>query len=112
MARYLAKNIVASGIAKECLIQLSYAIGVPQPISIYIDCKETNKVSEEKIIKTIYDNFDLSPKGIIKKLQLRNPIYTETCNGGHFGREYIDSEKTIKCNWEKLDSVDIFKNLV
>lgn len=112
IARYLAKNIVASGITKECLIQLSYAIGVAQPISIYVDCKETSKVEEEKIIKAIYDNFDLSPKGIIDKLQLRNPIYSETCNGGHFGRRYLDSKNEIECTWEKLDSVDIFKKLV
>ena len=111
MARYLAKNIVASGIAKECLIQLSYAIGVVQPISIYVDCKGTNKVSDEKIIQTIYDNFDLSPKGIIEKLDLRNPIYSQTCNGGHFGRKYIDDENKIECTWEKLDSVDIFKKI-
>ena len=112
IARYLAKNIVASGIAKECLIQLSYAIGVAQPISIYVDCKGTNKVNEEKIIKTIYDNFDLSPRGIINKLQLRNPIYTETCNGGHFGRKYLDKDNKIECTWEKLDSVEIFKKLI
>ena len=112
MARYLAKNIVASGIAKECLIQLSYAIGVAQPISIYVDCKDTNQVEEEKIIKAIYDNFDLSPKGIIDKLQLRNPIYSETCNGGHFGRKYLDKDNKIECSWEKLDSVEIFKKLV
>ena len=111
MARYLAKNIVASGITKECLIQLSYAIGVAQPISIFIDCKGTNTVSEEKIIKTIYDNFDLSPKGIIEKLQLRNPIYAETCNGGHFGRKFINTENTIECSWEKLDSLEIFKKI-
>ena len=111
MARYLAKNIVASGIAKECLIQLSYAIGVAQPISIYIDCKSTNKVNEEKIIKAIYDNFDLSPNGIIEQLQLKRPIYTETCNGGHFGRKYIDEENKIECTWEKLDQVEIFKKL-
>ena len=66
---------------------------------------------EQKIIKAIYDNFDLSPKGIINKLQLRNPIYTETCNGGHFGRTYIDNDKKIECTWEKLDSIDIFKNI-
>ncbi len=111
MARYLAKNIVASGIAKECLIQLSYAIGVVQPISIYVDCKGTNVVSDDKIIQTIYDNFDLSPKGIIEKLDLRNPIYSQTCNGGHFGRRYIDDENKIECTWEKLDSVDIFKKI-
>ncbi len=112
MARYLAKNIVASGIAKECLIQLSYAIGVVQPISIYVDCKETNQVEEEKIIQTIYDNFDLSPKGIMDKLNLCNPIYSQTCNGGHFGRTYLDEENMIECSWEKLDSVAIFKKLI
>lgn len=111
MARYLAKNIVASGIAKECLIQLSYAIGVAQPISIYVDCKGTNQVEEDKIIKAIYEHFDLSPKGIIDKLQLRNPIYSETCNGGHFGRKYLDSANKIECSWEKIDSVNIFKGL-
>lgn len=111
MARYLAKNIVASGIAKECLIQLSYAIGVAQPISIYVDCKNTNQVEQQKIIDAIYDHFDLSPKGIIEKLQLRNPIYSETCNGGHFGRKYLDSENKIKCSWEQLDSIEIFKQL-
>lgn len=112
MARYLAKNIVASGIATECLIQLSYAIGVAQPISIYVDCKDTNQVEEERIIKAIYDNFDLSPKGIMDKLQLCNPIYSETCNGGHFGRKYLDKENKIECSWEQLDSVDIFKQLI
>ncbi len=112
MARYLAKNIVASGIAKECLIQLSYAIGVAQPISIFVNCKGTNKIEEDKIIKAIYNNFDLSPKGIIEKLQLRNPIYSETCNGGHFGRKYIDLEKMIECTWEKLDALEVFKKLV
>lgn len=112
MARYLAKNIVASGIAKECLIQLSYAIGVAQPISIYVDCKETNQVEEEKIIQAIYEHFDLSPKGIIDKLQLCNPIYSETCNGGHFGRKYLDQDNKIECSWEQLDSVDIFKKLI
>ncbi len=112
MARYLAKNIVASGMAKECLIQLSYAIGVAQPISIYVDCKETNQVEEEKMIQAIYHHFDLSPKGIIDKLQLCNPIYSETCNGGHFGRKYLDKDNKIECSWEQLDSVDIFKKLI
>ncbi len=112
MVRYLAKNIVASGIADECLLQLSYAIGVAEPISIFIDCKGTNKVDNDKIIKAIYDNFDLSPKGIIEKLELRNPVYRETCNGGHFGRRYLDKDKKIECTWEKLDSVDIFKKIL
>ena len=105
MARYLAKNIVASGIAKECLIQLSYAIGVEEPISIYIDCKGTNKVETKKITKAIYDNFDLSPKGIIEKLDLRKPIYRNTCNGGHFGRRYLDDDKKNECrNKDKIKS--------
>ena len=112
MARYLAKNIVASGVAKECLIQLSYAIGVKQPISIFVDCKGTNVVDEQKIIDTIYKNFDLSPFGIITKLDLKKPIYSQTCNGGHFGRRFIDEEKRIECTWEKLDSVEIFKSLL
>lgn len=111
MARYLAKNIVASGIATECLIQLSYAIGVAQPISIYVDCKGTHNVDTDKIVEAIYDNFDLSPRGIIEKLDLRRPIYSETCHGGHFGRMFIDKENGIECTWEKLDSVDIFKNI-
>ena len=111
MARYLAKNIVASGLAKECLLQLSYAIGVAQPISIYIDCKGTNIVDISKIIETIYNNFDLSPRGIIEKLELQNPIYKNTCNGGHFGRRYLDDDKKIECTWEKTDSVDIFSKL-
>ena len=112
MARYLAKNIVASGIAEECLIQLSYAIGVKQPISIYVDCKGTNKVEIQEIIDAIYENFDLSPLGIINKLDLKKPIYTKTCNGGHFGRKYIDEEKNIECTWEKIDSAEIFKKLL
>lgn len=111
MARYLAKNIVASGLAKECLLQLSYAIGVAQPISIYIDCKGTNIVDTSKIIETIYNNFDLSPRGIIEKLELQNPIYKNTCNGGHFGRRYLDDDKKIECTWEKTDSIDIFKKI-
>lgn len=111
VARYLAKNIVASGVAKECLIQLSYAIGVKEPISIHIDCKNTNVIPEERIIDAIYNNFDLSPNGIIEKLDLRNPIYSNTCNGGHFGRMYLDEEKQIECPWEKLDSVDVFQKL-
>lgn len=83
-----------------------------KPISVYIDCKGTNKVEESQIIKAIYNNFDLSPKGIIDTLQLRQPIYKETCNGGHFGRKYIDEENKIVCPWEKLDCIDVFKNLI
>ena len=112
MARYLAKNIVASDIAKECLIQLSYAIGVREPISIFIDCKGTNRINEQSIINLIYEKFDLSPLGIIKKLDLKRPIYSQTCNGGHFGRKFLDEENKIECTWERLDSVKIFKKLL
>lgn len=112
MARYLAKNIVASGIATQCLIQLSYAIGVKEPISITVECNNTNIVSVDKIVECIYKNFDLSPNGIIEKLDLRKPIYSETCNGGHFGRKYLDEENKIECNWEKIDSIKIFKEKI
>ncbi len=102
-ARYIAKNIVASKVAKKCQIQLSYAIGVEQPISISIDTYGTSKVSNEKIIEAIYENFDLSPMGIIKMLDLKKPIYSQTSTYGHFGKKDL--------SWEKLDKVDIFKNI-
>ncbi len=102
-ARYIAKNIVASKVAKKCQIQLSYAIGVEQPISISIDTYGTSKVSNEKIIEAIYENFDLSPMGIIKMLDLKKPIYSQTSTYGHFGKKGL--------SWEKLDKVDIFKNI-
>ncbi len=104
IARYLAKNIVASWVCKRCEIQLSYAIWMPNPISVFIDCFGTNKVSIEKIIQTVRDNFDLSPAWIIKKLDLRKPIYKNTATYWHFGRDEF--------SWEKLDSVEIFKNLM
>ncbi len=106
IARYLAKNIVASGICERCEIQLGYAIGVVQPVSIYIDCFGTEKVDLQKIVDAVKNNFDLSPKGIIEKLDLRTPIFQKTAAYGHFGREDF--------TWEKLDSVEIFtaiKNL-
>ncbi len=102
-ARYIAKNIVASKIAKKCQIQLSYAIGVEQPISISVDTYGTSKVSNEKIIEKIYENFDLSPMGIIKMLDLKKPIYSKTSTYGHFGKEDL--------SWEKLDKVEVFKGL-
>ncbi len=102
-ARYIAKNIVASKVAKKCQIQLSYAIGVEQPISISIDTYGTSKVSNDKIIEAIYENFDLSPMGIIKMLDLKKPIYSQTSTYGHFGKKDL--------SWEKLDKVDIFKNI-
>ena len=103
MARYIAKNIVASGLAKKCQIQLAYAIGVAQPVSVRIDTFSTGKVSDEEISKIVNDNFDLSPSGIIKKLDLRRPIYAQTSAYGHFGRSELDLP------WEKIDMVDVFK---
>lgn len=106
MARYIAKNIVASGIASRCQIQLSYAIGVAEPTSILVDTFGTAKVSESLIEDTIRKNFKLTPKGIIDTLDLKRPIYAQTAAYGHFGRNDIDLP------WEHLDKVDVFKNLL
>ena len=102
-ARYVAKNIVAAGLAGKCEIQLSYAIGVAQPTSIMVDTFGTGKVSDEKLLKAIRENFDLRPAGIIKMLDLRRPIYKQTAAYGHFGRNDLDLP------WEKLDKVDVLK---
>jgi S-adenosylmethionine synthetase len=102
-ARYAAKNIVAAGLADKCEIQLSYAIGVAQPTSIMIDTFGTGKVSEEKLVEIVRENFDLRPAGIIKMLDLRRPIYKQTAAYGHFGRDDLDLP------WEKLDKVDALK---
>lgn len=96
MARYIAKNIVANGYAKKCEIQIAYSIGVAKPVSIYVDTFGTNTVSEDEIIKKIEENFDLTPAGIIKTLNLRDPIYGKTTNYGHFGKESLPWEKVIK----------------
>ncbi len=96
MARHIAKNIVANGYADKCEIQLSYAIGMKQPISIYINTFGTAKISEENIVEKISKTFDLSPDGIIKYLNLKKPIYTKTTNYGHFGKENLPWEKIIK----------------
>ncbi len=97
MARFIAKNIVANGYASKCEIQFSYAIGIAKPVSIYVDTFGTSKILEEdKIVKLIYDRFELTPKGIIKYLGLRNPIYTKTTNYGHFGKKELPWEKIIK----------------
>ena len=101
MLRYLAKNIVASGLAKKCLIQISYAIGCKAPISFYIDYYGTEQGDTNKIKKFIQDNLDLSPEGIIKHLKLRRPIYQPTAAYGHFGRP---AEKDF-FTWEKLDLI-------
>ena len=95
MLRYIAKNIVANGYAKKCELQVSYAIGMKKPISIWVNTFETNKIPEEDIIKMIEEKFDLTPNGIIKYLDLKKPIYTKTTNYGHFGKEEMPWEKVI-----------------
>ena len=105
-ARYVAKNIVASGLAKRCEIQLSYAIGVAHPTSIMVDTFGTGKISNEKIVEIIRDNFDLRPAGIIKMLDLRRPIYKQTASYGHFGRT------NLSLPWEALDKVEMLKEFL
>ena len=102
-ARYVAKNIVAAGLADKCEIQLSYAIGVAHPTSIMVETFGTGKLSEEKLVEIIRENFDLRPAGIIRMLDLRRPIYKQTAAYGHFGRNDLDLP------WEKLDKVDTLK---
>lgn len=102
-ARYVAKNIVAAGIADRCEIQLSYAIGVAQPTSINIQTYGTSKIDEDRLIDIIRENFDLRPAGIIKMLDLRRPIYKQTASYGHFGRTDLDLP------WEKTDKAELLK---
>lgn len=102
-ARYVAKNIVAAGLADKCEIQLAYAIGVAKPVSINVDTYGTGKVEEEKLVELINSNFDLRPAGIIKMLDLRRPIYAQTAAYGHFGRTDIDLP------WERVDKADKLK---
>lgn len=106
MARYIAKNIVASGVATRCQIELSYAIGVAEPISVLVDTFGTNKVSEEEIVKAVRENFKLTPKGMIESLDLLKPRYSKIASYGHFGRNDVDLP------WEHLDKVDCFKKLL
>ena len=106
MARYLAKNIVAAGLADRLEIQLAYAIGVAEPVSIHLEAFGTNKVPLDQIQNAIINNFDLRPRAIIKKLDLKRPIYAKTSSYGHFGR--IDKDFT----WEALDDIAIFKQLL
>lgn len=96
MLRHIAKNIVANGYANKCEIEVSYAIGIAKPISIYIDTFGTGKIPDEDIIKIIEERFDLTPNGIINYLNLKEPIYTKTTNYGHFGKEDLPWEKIIK----------------
>ena len=102
-ARYVAKNIVAAGLADQCEIQLSYAIGVAHPTSIMVDTFGTGRLSDEELVKIIREHFDLRPAGIIKMLDLRRPIYKQTAAYGHFGRNDLDLP------WERLDKVDVLK---
>ncbi|MBR5467806.1 MAG: methionine adenosyltransferase [Firmicutes bacterium] len=102
-ARHVAKNIVASGIADKCEIQVAYAIGVAKPVSVLVDTFGTGKIADEELEKIVSENFDLSPRGIITKFDLRRPIYKQTAAYGHFGRNDLDLP------WEKLDMVDVFK---
>lgn len=101
MARYITKNIVAAGIADKCLIQLSYVIGKAEPLSIFIDTFGTGKIDEQQIVELIRSNFDLTPAGIIKKLELRRPVFAQTAAYGHFGNPAF--------NWEKTDMAALLK---
>ena len=102
-ARHIAKNLVAAGVSDEVLVQVSYAIGVAQPTSIMVDTFGTGKVSEEKLVEIVRENFDLRPAGIIKMLDLRRPIYKQTSSYGHFGRN------DLNLPWEKLDKAEVLK---
>jgi S-adenosylmethionine synthetase len=104
MARYVAKNIVAAGLAERCEIQVSYAIGVAEPTSITVETFGTSKLSEDRLVQIIRDNFDLRPKGLIKMLDLLKPIYQTTAAYGHFGR----TEESF--SWERTDKVDALKD--
>jgi S-adenosylmethionine synthetase len=108
-ARYLAKNVVAAKLADRCSIQLSYAIGVSKPLSVYVDCHGTGKQDEEKISSLIQEALDLSPRGIREHLNLSQPIYARTAAYGHFGRP-VDSDGGF--SWESTDLVDLLKGLV
>jgi len=103
MARYVAKNIVAAGLADLCEVQIAYAIGVAEPVSVLIDTQETAKIDEAKLTKIVRKVFPLKPAGIIEHLKLLRPIYTETARHGHFGRELPDF------TWEKTDMVKRLK---
>jgi len=101
MARYIAKNVVAAGIADRCQVQLAYAIGVAEPVSVYVDCYGTSKVDEDKLSEIIRANFHLTPKGIIESLDLRRPIYKQTAAFGHFGRNEAQG-----FSWEKTNRAE------
>lgn len=104
MARYVAKNVVAAGLADKCEVQISYAIGVAKPTSVHVDCFGTNKIGEDKIMQLVEQNFDLRPKAIIQDLNLRRPIYRKTAAYGHFGRNDPDF------TWEKTDKAKVLRD--
>jgi S-adenosylmethionine synthetase len=101
MARYVAKNIVAAGLADRCEVQLAYAIGVSEPVSVHVDTQGSGKLDDATLCKLIREHFPLSPSGIIKHLDLRRPIYSPTAAGGHFGRTGEGF------TWEKTDKADV-----
>lgn len=103
MARYIAKNLVAAGIAERCEVQLAYAIGVADPVSILVDTKQTGKVAQDKLVKLVRDHFPMTPRGIIEHLKLRRPIYKKTAAYGHFGRNDPDF------TWEKTDLAEAIR---
>ena len=105
MGRYIAKNIVASGLAYECEVQVAYAIGYPEPVSVHIDTMGTGKISNSKISAIVKDVFDLRPAAIISQLDLLRPIYKATSAYGHFGRE-----DGVGFNWERTDKIDEIRN--
>ena len=103
MARYVAKNIVAAGLASECEVQLAYAIGVAEPVSVHVTTNGTNVVSEEKIASVVREHFSMTPRNIIEQLQLRRPIFRKTAHGGHFGKNDPDF------TWEKTDKAEALR---
>jgi S-adenosylmethionine synthetase len=104
MARYIAKNIVAAGLAEKCTVQLAYAIGVAEPVSVFVDTHGTGKVDEIKLSEAVRKNFELTPKGIIETLDLRRPVFKQTAKFGHFGRT------SDEFTWEKTDKADALLN--
>jgi S-adenosylmethionine synthetase len=108
MARYIAKNIVAAGLATQCEVQLSYAIGYPDPLNIWVNTNNTaaNGITDDQLVEVIRKHFKLTPRGIIETLNLRRPIYKETARNGHFGRELPNF------TWEKIDKAETLKRAV
>jgi S-adenosylmethionine synthetase len=103
MARYVAKNIVAAGLAEKCLVQLAYAIGVADPVSVLVDTSATGRITEHELAKLVRKNFELTPRGIIEELKLRRPIYKPTAAYGHFGRDEDGF------TWERADKAETLR---